>query len=67
MATMRIVEQIIDERNDGHGWWYFLKPGWKREGYDTHSLRADTKREINKQLKTEVVACNCAECIERLV
>lgn len=67
MATMEVVEEIIDERSDGHGWWYLLKAGWKRDGYDCHSLRADTKQEINKQLKNEVVICNCAECLQALL
>lgn len=66
MPTMKIVQEIIDERGDGHGWWYFLKPGWKRQGYEYHSLRADTKKEINRQLRDEVVPCNCADCVAAL-
>lgn len=62
--SMRKVREVIDERAQGHGWWYVLKPGWKREGYETHQLRAATKREINQQLRTEVVPCHCAECVK---
>lgn len=65
-TSMRIVEEVVDERAQGHGWWYYLKPGWKREGYNTHALRADTKRVINEQLRTEVVPCDCAGCLEKI-
>lgn len=59
---MAAVAEVIDERADGHGWWYYLKPGWKREGFETHALRASTKRELNKMLRNEVVPCDCREC-----
>lgn len=62
MATMSAVAEVIDERAYGHGWWYILKPGWKRRGYDTHQLRADTKRELKEMLRDEVVACDCCDC-----
>jgi hypothetical protein len=64
MATMAAVSEVIDERAYGHGWWYYLKPGWKRRGYETHALRADTKREINQILREEVVPCDCPHCSE---
>lgn len=62
MATMQAVSEIIDERAQGHGWRYHLKPGWKRDGYNTHALRADTKRQLNQMLREEVVVCDCNGC-----
>lgn len=66
MPTMKIVQEIIDERNDGHGWWYVLLPGWKRDGYEYHTLHAETKKEVMFQLRNEVVPCDCKSCIDRL-
>lgn len=64
MATMKDVESIDDERHLGHGWWFNLRPGLKWKGYETHTIRRDTKRECLYELKTNVVPCNCDHCVK---
>lgn len=62
MAAMSAVANISDERSFGHGIWYELKPGWRRAGYMTHQLRAETHKECKEQLRLEVEPCDCENC-----
>lgn len=64
MATMRVVESVDDERNLGHGWWFYLKPGWRWVGYNTHCIHRDTKRECLEELRINVEPCDCADCLK---
>lgn len=62
MATMKVVAEVVDEREYDAGWWFYLKPGWKWEGYGTHAIRRDLKKDCLWELKTNVVPCNCLIC-----
>lgn len=62
MATMKVVASVEDERHLDAGWWFYLKPGWKVSGYNTHCIHRDTKRECMEMLKYSVERCECETC-----
>lgn len=64
---MSIVAEIGDERAQGNGWWYYLKPGYRVAGKMTHAIRCDTRRECNEELRWRVEPCDCEGCAKSVI
>lgn len=63
---MSVVARVGDERAQGHGWWYYLKPGYRVAGEMTHAIHCETRRECDEELRFFVEPCDCGDCKEAL-
>lgn len=58
----KLVEEVIDERNDDNGYWVYLMPGYINTSTEVHMVHEDTVTEVLYQLRYCVKRCECDEC-----
>lgn len=57
-----VIDDVSDERDNGDGYWVYLKSGWINTMHEVHMVHEDTLGECAEQLRHSVAPCNCDDC-----
>ena len=57
-----IISDVSDERENGDGYWIYLKSGLINDLHDVHMVHEDTLKECAEILKSSIVSCRCSDC-----
>lgn len=55
------VDEILDERGDGNGYWIYMAHGWINTFSETHCIHEMTVKDCLDQMKC-LIPCDCESC-----
>lgn len=58
------VEKDVDPNEDG--FFLYLPFGWRLDDDLVHCRNYDTMRELRAAARTDIIPCDCAECVREL-